>query len=704
MTERRRFALHGVALIAATALVLLAVLSVLSRSFSVRCVEEETCLTLEDLADGAPIPEAAHLYDRNGDPLADVAGPQRRVLPLERIPELVADAYVAIEDRRYWEHDGVDLAGVVRAALANVAAGGIEEGASTIPMQLVRTLWAEDLHDAGQWRRKIVEVRTAPRLVEALGKERVLGLYLNAIYLGDGVYGIEEASRHYFGVPAESMNAAQIATLVAMTRAPERYHPRRSPERTRARRDVVLDVLAELDVLDRAQADSARALPLETVEAPTSIRGRSYATSAVMREIRSVAPHLAGRAGLRVFTTLDTAVQRAAEEALVSRLEAIEEGLHGSFTASEEKARLQGAAVALDARTGAVRAWVGGRDFAESEFDRVAQARRQVGSLVKPFLVALAHERGVGILDLVSSDTLSLEVEEGVWSPADHVQLTRLPIREAMVRSSNRAAVHLGQWLGSDAVRTVGRKVGLDGPIPAVPATFLGAFEASLLEMTRAFSVFGNRGLLVEPHLVERIEDGSGRPLWVRLGPERGPERALGEVTSYVVLDGLRDVVNRGTGYPARRSGYWGEAAGKTGTTDEGRDVWFVGLTPSLVAGVWLGFDQPRAITRSASGSVMAASTWGDWMDRLEERELLGDGRWQAPEGVERVRYDPANGRVYPASCEEGDLPSAAVVAGLYAPGRCPSGLTRWFDAIWRRIRPPEVRELPTVEGRRGGR
>lgn len=691
-----------VAAVAASATVLaVVVLTVLARAFSVRCDPDARCLTVRDLQEGEPIPEAVHLYDRHDRPLADVAGPRRQALATDRIPEQVAAAYVAVEDRRFWEHDGIDLTGVARAAVHNVAAGGIEEGASTIPMQLVRSLWAEELRDVGPWRRKIIEARLAPRLVEALGRERVLALYLNAIYLGDGVYGVEAAARHYFGVPADSLDAAQIATLVGMTRAPERYHPRRAPERTRARRDVVLGVLAEAGVLSPEEAESARALPLEVVDDPGTRGLRSYFTSAVTRRIRSVAPELAGRPGLRVFTTLDTLVQRAAEEALRSRLEAIEAGTHGPFESAPGSAPLQGAAVALDPATGAVRAWVGGRDFVGSEFDRVEQARRQVGSLVKPFMVALAMERGVGVLDLVSSDTVSIEVREGVWSPSDHVEELRLPIREAMVRSSNRAAVHLGQWLGSDAVSTVGRRVGLEGPIPAVPATFLGAFEASLLEMTRAFAVFGNGGFVTEPYVIERIESPEGEVLWAR--SERAREVALTGVTSYVVLDGLRDVVTRGTGRPARALGYQGPAAGKTGTTDEGRDAWFVGLTPDLVAGVWIGFDTPRTITAGASGGSLAATAWGDWMARLERDEVLSGRDWVAPRGVELVRYDPETGRTYALDCTAGGFPTAAVVAGLYATGPCQNGLIRWFESLWRALRPPEVQPPLPLGRRRGG-
>ncbi len=285
----------------------------------------------------------------------------------------------------------------------------------------------------------------------------------------------------------------------------------------------------------------------------------------------------------------------------------------------------------MDPTTGAVRAWIGGRDFDRSEFDRVAQSERQVGSLVKPFLVASALESGRGILDLISADTVSVEVRDGVWSPDDHVDDRVLPMREALVRSSNRAAVRLGRALGVDALRAVSRDVGIHATIPGVPSVFIGSFEASLLEMTGAFAAFGNGGFRIEPYLLERIEDPRGAILWER-GPAGRREQALPEVTAFVVLDALRDVVDRGTGWPVRASGYEGPAAGKTGTTNDSRDAWFIGLVPELAAGVWIGYDQPRRIVAGGSGGALAGPAWSVWMQRVAEDGGLprgtGSRRW----------------------------------------------------------------------------
>jgi len=675
----------------ASAAVLVVALGVVVRAFSVSCASDVPCVTLAELRHGAALPEAIHIYDRNGDLLADVAGPRRRAIPDERIPERVKDAWVAVEDRRFWDHGGVDVRGVFRAFVQNVRSGDIEEGASTIPMQLVRTLWAQSLADVGPWRRKVIEARMAPKLIDDLGHERVLALYLNSIYMGNGLEGVEAAARYYFGVPTDSLDVAQTATLVGMTRSPERYEPRRHADRAKARRDVVLGVLATAGVISEEEAEEAKARGLETIPEPPSTYRRSYVTSAVTRIIRETAPELAGQPGLRVYTTIDPDVQEAGEKALARQLRAIEQGRYGRAEPVDSANPLQGAAVALDASTGAVRAWIGGRDFDRSEFDRVAQSERQVGSLVKPFIVASALESGRGILDLVSADTVSVQVGDGVWSPSDHVSEPALPMREALVRSSNRAAVRLGRSLGVEALRQVSRDVGIHAPIPAVPSVFIGSFEASLLDMTGAFAAFGNGGFRVEPFLVEHIEDTRGEVVWRHEAPEH-EERALDEVTAFVVLDALRDVVDHGTGWPVRSTGFSGPAAGKTGTTNDSRDAWFVGLVPGLTAGVWIGYDQPRTIVANGSGGALAGPVWGAWMRSVERGDAVGPLRdWVPPAGVQRIRYDPQTGEAYEEGCTTGPASSfddGYVPEGRYVVSGCPGRFRSWLSKIWDSILP----------------
>ncbi|HET9949269.1 MAG TPA: transglycosylase domain-containing protein [Longimicrobiales bacterium] len=697
--------------VTAVTTVLLAVAGGLSRAFSVSCGDAWSCVSLNELVEGAPLPEAIHIYDAGGELLYEVGGPRRRAVPRERIPDLLADGYVAVEDRRFWEHSGVDARGVLRAALRNVREGGIEEGASTIPMQLVRTLWAESLRDVGPWRRKVIEARTAPLLVGELGRERVLTLYMNAIYLGDGVYGVDQAARHYFGVPVGSLDLAQAATLIGITRSPEYYEPRAHPERALAVRNTVLATLRDVGLIGPEEAERAMAEDLRLVElGPDAgdLYRRTHLSAAVRREVRRVAADLARRPGLHVYTTIDRDVQEQGEEALAAQLAAIEEGRYGRFAPEGDPSPLEGAAVAIDPLTGAVRAWIGGRDFALSEFDHVEQARRQVGSLVKPFLVAAALEHGFGMVNLVSADTVAIQTAQGPWIPADHVSETALPLREALVRSSNRAAAQLAATLGYDAVREVVRRFGVSGPVPAVPASAIGAFDASLLEMTSAYATFGNGGVRVEPWMVERIEDGSGEVLYER-SDDVEPERVIDERIAYVVLDAMRAVLDRGTGYAVRASGFWGDAAGKTGTTNDSRDAWFIGLTPELVTGIWIGFDQPAEVVRGRGGGDLSAPVWARWMRALRsETGGLGGRVWLPPLGVEPVRYDALTGEVLTGDCggRPGiDYQQAWVIEGRYQVRGCRDGFFGWLEGIWHVFDRPDPRPLRRDRPeRRGGR
>jgi len=690
-------ALHPKRLLAAVAgLVIVSIfgLVALDRTFSLSCPANTVCISFDDLERGAPLPQALRLFDRHGDLLAEVAGPLRQSLTWEEIPPLLANGFVAVEDRRFWEHDGVDERGIARAAVRNVLKGDITEGASTIPMQLVRTLWAESLRDVGPWRRKIIEARTAPRLVEELGRERVLTLYLNAIYLGNGLYGVERASQYYFGTGVNELDAGQIATLVGITRSPESFEPHRHPERARSVRGVVLGILAEEGLVSPEEATEASARDLLLApppEASDRSRERSHMTAAVTRELRRLAPELAGQPGLAIHTTLDPIVQALGEEAVREQLARIEGGHYGDYEVTDSLARLEAAALAIDPADGAILAWVGGRDFTESEFDRVDQARRQVGSLVKPFLIAEALEHGYGIVDMVSADTVPIRTAEGGWLPADHVAETALPLREALIRSSNRAAAQLGVDLGLAELVAIGARVGINSPIPALPSASIGAFDASLLEMTSAYAPFGNGGLGVTPHLIERIDGSDGEVLWERPAPA-APNRVLSPVHAFVVLDAMRAVVDRGTGNGVRGRGYRGPAAGKTGTTNDGRDAWFIGLTPEMVAGIWIGFDQGREIVERGGGGTLAAPAWGAWMQGVQRSSRPRSGAWIPPVGVERVQYSAATGEVLSLTCRgrmsSGEYHEAWVASGSFRRINCSEGVGGFLGRLWRAVVP----------------
>jgi penicillin-binding protein 1A len=303
-------------------------------------------------------------------------------------------------------------------------------------------------------------------------------------------------------------------------------------------------------------------------------------------------------------------------------------------------------------------------------------------------------------VDLVSADTVPIETGSGDWLPSDHVNVPALPLREALVRSSNRAAVHLGMSLGVGTVVEVAERVGL-GPVPEVPASALGAFEATLLEMTTAYATFATGGTRVTPHLIQRVEAPDGSLAWARPVAEDG-RRVISERAAFVVLDALRAVVDRGTGAGVRSAGYLGPAAGKTGTTNDGRDAWFIGLTPGIAAGVWIGFDQPREIVVGLGGGALAAPVWGGWMRAASSVPELAAPAWAPPLGLEQVRYDPLTGEVLESGC---NAPigqayyDAWVFTESYSPRRCRGGIRGFFDRLWRGFVPRSHEPLRPLIG-----
>ncbi len=638
-TDRRRrsstLRTHVTAGLAVAPLLLLGLAGMTGSTPAAPCAGKAGCLTLERLSRDAVLDEAYHIHDRHGEALAMVGGTTRRWTPMDSIPRRVQDAWVAVEDRRFRDHGGVDFRGAARAAVVNVVEGGVMEGASTIPMQLVRVLWADDVTSLGSWERKVYETRMAPRLVEELGRDRVLELYLNGIYLGEGVHGIGAASRHYFGVTPAALTLPQLATLVGLTKTPARYNPRTHPERARTRRNLVLDILHREGIISLSERDAAKAAPVEVVETPPVRNARDYVSAAVRQELARVAPELVGQDGLRIHTTVDARAQSEATRLMAEHVARVEAGEMGRWLGGSQP--VQGGFIAIESATGAVLAVVGGRSFSETELNRPLQARRQVGSLVKPLLLGTMVRSGMSPARALSTAPIEMETSEGVWSPRDHVDQPWLLPRDMVVRSSNRAAIRLGQEIGVRRFADFSASLGLRGEIPRYPSSFLGSFDASLAEMTAAYAAFENGGFQVVPHLITRVEDAWGRVVWERPTPSQ-PRRVLAEEEAYMVLDAMRGVVEGGTAWRVRRQ-VRGPAAGKTGTTNDGADAWFVGVRPGVAAGVWIGLDRPGRMVAGASGGSLAAPLWGRWAAAMEQEWGPGDA-WTTPSSLERVSLE----------------------------------------------------------------
>jgi penicillin-binding protein 1A len=675
--------------------------------------------------------EGSQLFDINDQPVGTLATVNRRVVPVDSLPPHLLQAYIAIEDRRFYQHGGVDwrrMGGAVRQTAGAVAGtGGRVEGGSTITMQLARNLFPEQLpYSERSMRRKLMEARIARQIEHQFPKDKILELYLNHIYLGAGAYGVEAAAQTYFGKPAAEVNLAEAAVLAALPQAPSVLDPTRNPELAERRRNLVLSEMAEAGFITREEAEAARENPIRLAsgQADADRPESSYFIERVRRELDDRVGSHFYTAGLRVYTTLDLVAQQAAEEELRQQLDQIESGRFGSFRhtrfadargevdESGTTPYLQGAVVMLDAATGGVRALVGGRDWNDSKFDRAIQALRQPGSAFKPFVYLAALERNRTAADLVDDSPLRMELSGGrVWEPRNFGDEydRMITVREALTRSKNTATVRLATDVGMGPVVRAARELGISGDVPEFPATALGAAEVRPIELVAAYAAFANGGYAVEPHFVQRVEDRNGRVLW-EVRPER--RQVVDARAAFVLTTMLQDVVERGTATAVRAAGFRAAAAGKTGTTNDNTDVWFIGYTPELVAGVWIGFDKPQTIVPRATGGQLAAPVWARVMSRVHANRPAPEG-WQRPSGVQTGEVDRSSGALVSASCPAFGSTYTEFFVGQPPQGHCPrdlqpptvvTGDEGWTDiedglgATERETFAPSVAELPTVE------
>ncbi len=655
--------------------------------------EGQGCPAVQRLQAYRP-PEPARVFDREGEMVAQLTGPRRIVLDHEEIPELLREGIVAVEDRRFYEHGGVDWTAGVRALFANLRAGEIEEGGSTITMQLARNVFAEEVLDYSRWHRKGTEIRLAREIESQMSKREILDTYLNQIYLGDGSHGIEAAARGYFGRSVDELSVGESALLIGLAQSPEGFNPRRAPERAVARRNTVLNILERQGVIGAEEAREARDEEMELSDPSRDLGANAYYVAAVQRQIRDRYPDPRRRAGLRIFTGLDQGWQASAVQSLASQIRAIERGAYGVFrneAMPDDPERstgvspyLQGMVVAMEPADGLVRVLVGGRDFDHSEFDRAFQSRRQPGSAFKPIIYSAALSQGLRLTQEISTEPVRFAQQGSEdWQPRDHGGGEPLSVRDALTFSSNTATARVGSRIGIERVIRQARSFGLSGDFPAYPSLFLGAAEVVPAELVAAFAAFGTGGRVPEPHLITRIEDPDGAVVW-RASPET--RQALNPAVSYLTLSVLQDVVDRGTGWRVRSAGFSGTAAGKTGTTNDSKDAWFIGLTPDLVSGVWIGFDRPGTIVRNGTGGELAAPAWARFMSGAGQE---GRSPWPAPQDVVEARVDPETGWAIPEDCPIPDARTEYFIRGTEPRPFCPIRRGGWYrtpDGDWERI------------------
>ncbi len=564
------------------------------------------------------------VYAADGRLLFEFYRENRQQIPLSQMPPVLTQATIATEDKRFYEHWGVDLWGIARAAITNVVRRGRVQGASTITQQLARNMF---LTHERTWQRKIKEALLAMRIERVHSKQEILELYLNQIYFGDGSYGVASAARNFFGKEPKDLLLHEAALLAGLPANPARYSPRRHPEAAKERRNHVLRRMYEERLIGAAEYRQAAAASLGATPDRFVANHAPYFIEMVRQYMdERYGSNLLFEGGLRIYTTLDLDLQTVAEEALEKQMVALEKRngyrqTRTNYVPPQEEAAtttatpyIQGSAIAMDPRTGHIRALIGGRDFLQSPFNRAVQAQRQPGSAFKPFIYVAAVDNGFIPSDVVVDAPLSFpEVDGTVWAPQNYDRTFSGPVtlRYALQKSINIPAIKMLRRLGVSQVASYARRMGIRSPIGQNLSLALGTSEVNLLELTSAYGVLANEGIRNEPLFILKVEDDEGNVLETN-SPH--PVDVLSEETVSVATNMLESVMDHGTGYPARAMGFTAPAAGKTGTTDEYTDAWFVGYTPNLVAGVWVGFDVKRRMGGSMTGAVAALPVWTDVM------------------------------------------------------------------------------------------
>jgi penicillin-binding protein 1A len=701
---------------------------------------QKTLPPIDTVVDYRP-PVATQIFASNGALIGELFSEKRYLVPIDRVPELVRQAFLAAEDADFYRHKGVDLVGILRATINNLAAGGKVQGGSTITQQVVKSVL---LSPKKSYERKVKEILLSVRLERQLPKDKILELYLNHIYFGSGAYGVAAAAREYFGKDVADLSVAEAALLAGLPKAPSRYSPFRRWPRAKARQRYVLNRMYEAGFIGREERDAALRQPLSLATRKGSFRAASY----FVEEVRRTMEARYGRTGLyelglRIYTTVDLGMQKAAEEALrrgleevsarngnyrsvFRRMDAGERGLYlrqqkaavrslepsgtyegivtsvrqdgariqvGGFTGDlvpdpqepeplpkldlndllrvrvldpdseppqftlDPAPSIEGALVALDPRTGHVKALVGGYDFGRSQFNRATQARRQPGSAFKPLIYAAALDRNFKPTSIIIDAPVYYNDNGRVWSPKNFEKKYFGPtsLREALTKSRNVVTVKLAHAVGVRYLVDYLNRFGFPTPMPRNLSIALGSTEVTPLELAAAYAAFANNGARPLPILITEVTAPNGaviednEPILEAIMPAR---------TAYTITSMLQDVVQRGTG--RRAHGLDQPTAGKTGTTNDLNDAWFVGYTPELLAAVWVGFDSKRPIGPKETGGVVAAPIWKAFMDEavrgLPRKEFPVPGDLRCADGV-GLRSVSVNGMIL--ECPPLEPPSA---------------------------------------------
>ncbi len=609
------------------------------------------------------------LYSSDGRVIADFGIEKRQRTSLARIPPHLTDAIIAVEDQNFYAHFGIDPIGILRALIVDIRLGRMAQGGSTITQQLARNLFLTLRQDIS---RKIREAILALQVERSYTKEQILELYLNQIYLGHGAYGVEEASQLYFGKRVENLNLAECATLAALPKAPNNYSPRRNPKAARGRRNIVLRLMYQEGFITREECIEAKLEPIILTSSPSRQTTLApYFSEYVRQQLMDRYGYDAVyKGGLKVYTTLDLDMQVAAETAIAEGLRRLDEkhrgaavgraagaGLPEDLLAAREAGvvpedvatdAVQVALVAIDPSTGEIRAMVGGRDFKKSEFNRASQARRQPGSGFKPIIWAAAFESGMTPSDRIVDAPVVFHFRDKVWKPQNYEERFYGPttLREALEHSRNIVSIRLLGRIGVAPAIRLARKMGIRQYLQPNLTLALGSTGVTPLEMTSSYATLAGGGIYREPVSILKIVGPDGHTIEEKRLRET---IALSEQAAYVTTSVMQGVISRGTGRAARSLRR--PAAGKTGTTNDCTDAWFVGFTPELATGVWVGFDDMRTLGKKETGGRVAAPIWTEFMKAaLAGKPVL---EFKRPPRIEFVEVDPRSGLLAPPGAKK---------------------------------------------------
>lgn len=577
---------------------------------------------------------SSRVYDDNNEIIDEFFTEDRKIVKISEIPSIIPAAFIAAEDSRFYQHRGVDIPSIFRAVFKNFEAGHIVQGASTITQQIAKMMY---LSPEKKYARKIKEAILAYKIDTYLTKEEILNLYLNQIYLGHGTYGVEAAALGYFGKNARALTLSEAAMLAGLPKAPTTYSPFLHFDKAKERQIYVLQRMMEDGYISEDQMRRAIDAPLNLRPVRPKDKVAAYFVEHVRRYVQEkYGADVLYKEGLSIYTTLNLSAQKAACAAVEQGLMELEE------RENYEHGLVQGALYSMDARTGAILAMVGGRNFNKSEFNRATQSRRQPGSAFKPLIYTAAFDKGMNPSTRFFDSPITFQdasQQDGLWAPKnyDGKFLGPVTIREALVHSRNIVTIKILQDIGVDYAASYAINMGITSPLDRNLSMALGSSGVTLQELVRAYGVLANGGRKVTPYFIKKIVDRTGNIFEeTKIESEQAIDPRIAFMTTYI----LQDVVQRGTGMRVKSIGH--PVAAKTGTTNDMRDAWFLGYTPSLVTGVWVGFDQERSLGGQEVGGRAAAPIWLYFMEKFLENRPVEN--FPAPQGLVFVKVNPKTG------------------------------------------------------------